>query len=67
MKGVSQRISEILATVTDILQPQDFEQLKIYGFTDSPTPRRDDSGSYVAKRPGFEASLIPADKRPRHE
>jgi internalin A len=34
MKAFYEQIGEILATVTDILQPQDFEQLKAYGFSD---------------------------------
>jgi hypothetical protein len=33
-KKFSREVSEILAIVTDILQPQDFEQLKRYGFSD---------------------------------
>jgi internalin A len=36
MKDFSHQIGEILATVTDILQPRDFEQLKSYGFSDGP-------------------------------
>jgi internalin A len=36
MKEFSNHISEILATVTDILQPRDFEQLIKYGFSDGP-------------------------------
>jgi internalin A len=36
MKDFSHHIGEILATVTDILQPRDFEELKSYGFSDAP-------------------------------
>src|ERR1700730_8844715 len=36
MKSFSHQIGEILATVTDILQPKEFEQLVKYGFFDCP-------------------------------
>jgi internalin A len=36
MKRFSNHIGEILATVTDILQPRDFADLEKYGFADLP-------------------------------
>jgi internalin A len=36
MKEFAYQIGNILATVTDILQPRSFEELKRYGFTDPP-------------------------------
>ena len=36
MKSFSHHIGEILATVTDILQPRNFEELEKYGFSDIP-------------------------------
>jgi internalin A len=42
MKDFSHQIGEILATVTDVLQPRDFEELKSYGFSDGPGGGRSD-------------------------
>ena len=36
MKQFEYQIGDILATVTDILQPRTFEELKLYGFADPP-------------------------------
>jgi internalin A len=38
MKAFSHYIGEILTTMTDILQPQNFEQLEQYGFSDGSSP-----------------------------
>jgi hypothetical protein len=36
MKAFHDQVGETLATAADILQPNNFEQLKIYGFYDGP-------------------------------
>jgi internalin A len=36
MKRFSRQIGDVLATVTDILQPRNFEDLESYGFLEGP-------------------------------